>query len=301
MAPVFFFFKFKKSLSLCFFLSIDLHLALSTSLSQKKAKQKKLASQELAEDVGPALLRVLEALEHQNAGPFAHDEPVPPLVPRPRRPLRLVAAARQRTAGDEAAEADGDDGRLGAADDHQVRVSRADVVGSRDEGVVCLERFSRQRTEKGEEERGELFLVHPFFLKKKRKKQKEKTERPHRRARRRDRVVGPHEPGLDPDERPPHVGDRVRDEERRDLLEPLLDEVLHAVLEDGEPAHPRADHHAATRLVEFLERLGADADSGVDESLLGGDNGVGEAVVVAAGVLLVDEAAFFLFQVFFPS
>jgi len=178
MAPVFFFFKFKKSLSLCFFLSIDLHLALSTSLSQKKAKQKKLASQVLAEDVGPALLRVLEALKHQNAGPFAHDEPVPPLVPRPRRPLRLVAAARQRTAGDEAAEADGDDGRLGAADDHQVRVSRADVVGSRDEGVVCLERFSRQRTEKGEEERGELFLVHPFFLKKKGKNRRKKRNVP---------------------------------------------------------------------------------------------------------------------------
>ena len=123
-----------------FSLSLDLALSLSQKQKRKRKTQENqtLTSEVLAQDVGPALLRVLERLEHQHPGPLAHHEPVPPLVPRPRRALRLVAPRGQRAAGDKAAEAHGDDGGLGAADDHEVGVPGADVVGRGDEGVVGL-------------------------------------------------------------------------------------------------------------------------------------------------------------------
>lgn len=128
------------------------------------------------------------------------------------------------------------------------------------------------------------------------KEKKEKRKKnSYRRASRRDRVVGPHEPGLDADKRSSHVGDRIRNEKGRDLLEALFDEVFHAVLEDSEAAHAGADEHAAARLVELLEALGADGEAGVDEGLFRGDEGVREAVVVAARVLLVDETVEFFF------
>lgn len=63
------------------------------------------------------------------------------------------------------------------------------------------------------------------------------------------------------------------------------------VLEDREAAHAAADEHAAARLVELLKRLVlALVEAGLRERLLAGDERVLEAVVVAARVLLVDEA-----------
>ena len=47
-----------------------------------------------------------------------------------------TASSPRAPAGHEAAEADGDDGRLAAASKHDVRLALADVVGGRDEGVV---------------------------------------------------------------------------------------------------------------------------------------------------------------------
>jgi hypothetical protein len=69
-----------------------------------------------------------------------------------------------------------------------------------------------------------------------------------------DGVVGPHEPALDPEKRPPHIGDSVWDEEGADLAVAFLNERLHSVLENGEPAHTGADKDADAGLVHLQRR-----------------------------------------------
>ena len=94
------------------------------------------AAHVLGNDGRAARHGVLKALHDEHASALAHDEAVAVLVPRPGRLLRLFVARGERAAGDEAAEANGDDGRLGAAADHHVGVAVADVRGGSMEGVV---------------------------------------------------------------------------------------------------------------------------------------------------------------------
>jgi len=67
-----------------------------------------------------------EILEDDDAGPFAHDEPVPLGVERPGRPGRVGVVLGQRLQGVESGDAQGRDRRFGPPGDHDVRVPPGD-------------------------------------------------------------------------------------------------------------------------------------------------------------------------------
>ena len=94
------------------------------------------AAEVLGVDARAAVERGLEGLEHEEAGALAHDETVAVLIPGAGGGGEVVVVGGERSAGDEAAETHGDDGRLDAARDHDVRLALADVVGGGVEGVV---------------------------------------------------------------------------------------------------------------------------------------------------------------------
>src|SRR5665213_2308966 len=78
---------------------------------------------DLGVNLGAALLGVLQFLEHDDAGAFAHDEAVAFLILRSRGALRLVVEiGRQGARRREACQADAADRRLGATRDHHVGV-----------------------------------------------------------------------------------------------------------------------------------------------------------------------------------
>ncbi len=92
---------------------------------------------ELAVDPSVALLRVLEVLEDEEACPLAEDEAVPILVEGSARPLGGVVPLAERARLAEAREADRGQGRLGAADDHEVGVAVADLLEPHADRVVA--------------------------------------------------------------------------------------------------------------------------------------------------------------------
>lgn len=65
------------------------------------------------------------------------------------------------------------------------------------------------------------------------------------------------------------------------------------VLEDGQATHTGADQHTHTGGVQLGITLGVALllQAGLDQGLLAGDHGVLQAVIVAASVLLVNQAA----------
>ena len=65
-----------------------------------------------------------------------------------------------------------------------------------------------------------------------------------RAGRRAVAVFGPFAPGQDRDEPRRHVDDETRDEERADPAGPLLEDDLVRLLDERQPADPRADAHA---------------------------------------------------------
>ena len=91
---------------------------------------------DLAVDPRAALLRVFEFFEHQHAGALAHDKAVALLVERPRGVLGIVVAGAHRFHGAEAADADGHDGGLRAAGEHDLRVAHLDGAPGFAQGVV---------------------------------------------------------------------------------------------------------------------------------------------------------------------
>ena len=86
---------------------------------------------DLAVNPRVACLGVLEGLEHDDAGAFAHDEAVAPGVEWPGGVLGIVVAPAHGPHAVEAAHGDGVDGGLGAAGEHDVGVAH-------DEGAPCL-------------------------------------------------------------------------------------------------------------------------------------------------------------------
>mmetsp|Transcript_14084 Transcript_14084/g.40875 ORF Transcript_14084/g.40875 Transcript_14084/m.40875 type:complete len:208 (+) Transcript_14084:826-1449(+) len=95
------------------------------------------ATEVLSDDLGPALLCVLQRLKHEHAGALSHDKAVAALVPRARRLGRLVVAAgRERTARHKASKPRRHHGRLGAAHHHDVGLAVADVAGGGVERIV---------------------------------------------------------------------------------------------------------------------------------------------------------------------
>mmetsp|Transcript_16708 Transcript_16708/g.42807 ORF Transcript_16708/g.42807 Transcript_16708/m.42807 type:complete len:314 (+) Transcript_16708:384-1325(+) len=104
-----------------------------------------------------------------------------------------------------------------------------------------------------------------------------------------DGVVGTGESRVDGEQCTTHVCDGVWDEEGRDLLHTLRDEVRHSVLEHGETTHARADEHSAPVLVEFLERLVSDFDACGHHGFLSRDERVAEAVVHASVIFVIDD------------
>mmetsp|Transcript_70655 Transcript_70655/g.220527 ORF Transcript_70655/g.220527 Transcript_70655/m.220527 type:complete len:303 (+) Transcript_70655:283-1191(+) len=81
-------------------------------------------------------LRVLQALQAEDARALAHDEAVAGLVPGPGRPLRLVVPRGEGLASVEAGNARQGDGCLGAARQDDVALPALDVAGSRGDAVV---------------------------------------------------------------------------------------------------------------------------------------------------------------------
>jgi len=82
---------------------------------------------DLAIDLRPARLRMLQLLEHDHAGALAHDEAVAILVIGARGPLRLIVEGRaQRPAGAEAGDGQPRDRRFGAARHHHVGIAQRD-------------------------------------------------------------------------------------------------------------------------------------------------------------------------------
>ena len=91
---------------------------------------------DLGVDLGAARFGVLELLEHDDAGAFAHDEAVAVLVIGARRLLGpIVEAGRQRAAGGEAGDRDAADRRFGAAGDHHVGIAQRDQPRGVADGV----------------------------------------------------------------------------------------------------------------------------------------------------------------------
>ena len=91
---------------------------------------RKPITQNLGMNPRPPRPRVLQLLEHDDAGPFAHHEAITVNVIRARGTLGLVAAfGGQGLAGIEPGNSDLADRALGAAGDHHVRIAIADQPG----------------------------------------------------------------------------------------------------------------------------------------------------------------------------
>src|SRR5258708_19047998 len=73
-----------------------------------------------------ALAGVFEIFEHQNAGAFADDEPVPALVPWAARAFGRIVSRRQGAHGGKAGNTQRRDGRFRAAADPRVSLTLPD-------------------------------------------------------------------------------------------------------------------------------------------------------------------------------
>ena len=91
---------------------------------------------DFAVDAGAPFFGVLQFFEHEHARALAHDEAVAFPVKRARGAGGVVVAGAERLHGAEAADADGDDGGLGAAGEHDLRVAHLDGAPGFAQGVV---------------------------------------------------------------------------------------------------------------------------------------------------------------------
>ena len=91
---------------------------------------------QIAIDARAAGLGVLQFLQRQHGGTFAHDEAVAIGVERTRGVFGIVVAGAQGSHRAEAADADGDDCRFRAAGEHHVGVAHFDRAPGLAEGVV---------------------------------------------------------------------------------------------------------------------------------------------------------------------
>ncbi len=79
---------------------------------------------------------VLQFFQHQHARAFAHDEAVALLVEGPRGAFGIIIARAHGFHGAEAADADGNDGRLGPAGEHDLRVAHFNGAPGLADGVI---------------------------------------------------------------------------------------------------------------------------------------------------------------------
>ena len=94
-------------------------------------------AEELAMDLCPAALGMLEFLEHHHRRSLAEDEAVTFIVERPARLRRVVVARRERGEEIEAGDAEGMDHAVGAPRQHHVGLATADKL---DRFADCLAR-----------------------------------------------------------------------------------------------------------------------------------------------------------------
>ena len=90
---------------------------------------------DLGEDLRPARLRVVGAFQHEDAGAFAHDEPIAFGVEGPGGGGGQLVACRERASSGEAGHGHLADRRFGAAGEHDVGVAAADRFGGEAERV----------------------------------------------------------------------------------------------------------------------------------------------------------------------
>ena len=91
---------------------------------------------QFGQDVRAALLGVLQFLDDDDAGAFAHDEAVAVLVEGTRGVFRIVVARAQGAHGGKTAHAEGDDGRFAAAGEDDVGIVVADEAPGLADAVV---------------------------------------------------------------------------------------------------------------------------------------------------------------------
>src|SRR5262249_59499823 len=89
----------------------------------------------LGVEAGTAFLGVLVFLENDYARPFAHDEAIAVLVPRPRGVRRVVVARRQGAGGTKTPDTQLAQRRLRSAGDHHVGHLVLDEAGGVADGV----------------------------------------------------------------------------------------------------------------------------------------------------------------------
>ena len=93
------------------------------------------ASHDLADDVGPAGLGMLQGLQHQGAGSFTEDESIAVDVERSRRHFRLLISGRQRLHGAESSDARLHHGRFGSTRHHGIGLAIPYGIEGVDDGV----------------------------------------------------------------------------------------------------------------------------------------------------------------------
>ena len=94
-------------------------------------------SQHLRDGSRAPTQRVLQRLEHEDAGALAHDEPVASLIPRPRRRRGVVVALRQRLDRAEPAHPRRQHRGVGGPREHQVRLAVSNVIDRVEDAKVA--------------------------------------------------------------------------------------------------------------------------------------------------------------------
>src|SRR5262245_60871326 len=98
---------------------------------------------QLTINASPTSLGVLQVLEHDHSGAFAHNEPVALLVERTRGVLGILIARAHGFHSAEASDANGNNGGLGAAGEHDLGITHLNgapgltnrMIGSRAGGA----------------------------------------------------------------------------------------------------------------------------------------------------------------------